>query len=93
MVASAGIFSMLEGWDFFTSWYFFFISCSTIGLGDVVPSKPEFMILALGVMFVGLAMITVCFNVIQEKMEQLYMKMLRKLVEVIFSWWYMQTEL
>lgn len=82
MFTSAAIFSYFEGWDLFTSWYFFFISCSTIGLGDVVPSKPEFMIVALGVMFVGLAMVTVCFNVIQEKLELMFMEMLQKIMEV-----------
>lgn len=88
MFGSAAIFTMLEGWDFFISWYFFFISCSTIGLGDVVPSKPEFMIIAMGLMLVGLAMVTVCFNVIQEKMERLFVEMMNKLMRVTAFFFY-----
>ena len=34
-------FSPLE-WDYFTSFYFFFISLTTVGLGDVMPQHPRF---------------------------------------------------
>lgn len=39
----AFIFSFWERtWDYFTSFYFFFVSLSTIGLGDEMPQHPRF---------------------------------------------------
>uniref|UniRef100_A0A0R3RIA9 Ion_trans_2 domain-containing protein n=1 Tax=Elaeophora elaphi TaxID=1147741 RepID=A0A0R3RIA9_9BILA len=42
----AGLFCLWETrWSYFTSLYFFFISLTTIGLGDVVPDHPHMLIL------------------------------------------------
>ena len=35
------IYSLAEGWDYWTACYFTFITFTTIGLGDVVPEKTE----------------------------------------------------
>ena len=41
LVALAGLAVCYEGWSFFEGLYFAFITLSTIGFGDYVPSHPE----------------------------------------------------
>uniref|UniRef100_A0A914XJW4 Potassium channel domain-containing protein n=1 Tax=Plectus sambesii TaxID=2011161 RepID=A0A914XJW4_9BILA len=77
----AGIFCLWEDWTYWTSFYFFFISLSTIGFGDVSPAHPEYMFMTFGVVLVGLAMVSVCINVVQERLSQLYMAMLDKMLK------------
>uniref|UniRef100_A0A7I4YXF1 Ion_trans_2 domain-containing protein n=1 Tax=Haemonchus contortus TaxID=6289 RepID=A0A7I4YXF1_HAECO len=61
--------------------YFFFISCSTIGLGDVTPAHPEYMIATFGVVMVGLSLVSVCIDVVKEKLELMYMALLKKMLQ------------
>ncbi|KAF8387103.1 twk-11, partial [Pristionchus pacificus] len=81
ILLSAAIFCIWEDWDFFTSVYFFVISLSTIGLGDVTPDHPEYMALAVVNVFIGLAMVTVFIDVVKEKIEMMYMDLLEKELE------------
>lgn len=37
----AWIYSISEGWDYWTACYFTFITFTTIGLGDIVPERAE----------------------------------------------------
>lgn len=37
-ISGAALFAKLEGWPFFHSFYYVYISVSTIGFGDIVPS-------------------------------------------------------
>uniref|UniRef100_A0A915JFZ6 Potassium channel domain-containing protein n=1 Tax=Romanomermis culicivorax TaxID=13658 RepID=A0A915JFZ6_ROMCU len=67
-------------WDYFQSIYFFFISLTTIGLGDVTPDHPKYMIIAYGLVIIGLALVSMCINVIQQKIERLYYQLLEKLL-------------
>ncbi|CCD66543.2 Potassium channel domain-containing protein [Caenorhabditis elegans] len=80
IILSAAVFCLFEDWTFFTSFYFCFISLTTIGLGDVTPANPEYMIATFGVVIVGLSMLTVCIDVLQEKLAQMYMALLQKLL-------------
>uniref|UniRef100_A0A915KLR8 Potassium channel domain-containing protein n=1 Tax=Romanomermis culicivorax TaxID=13658 RepID=A0A915KLR8_ROMCU len=43
-------------WSYFQAFYFFFVSLSTIGLGDVVPSKPQYMVICFGLVIIGLSL-------------------------------------
>lgn len=70
------LFQSYEGWDGLTSFYFCFISLTTIGFGDYVPgasiesiqsgNKMSFVYCALYLMF-GLALLSMCFNLMQEE--------------------------
>ncbi|XP_037092491.1 TWiK family of potassium channels protein 7-like [Pollicipes pollicipes] len=75
----AMFFARLEGWDFLTSCYFCFISLSTIGFGDYVPGdsirsdsgrvEAGFVLTSMYLML-GMAIIAMCFNLMQEEVIQ-----------------------
>uniref|UniRef100_A0A0M3K513 Ion_trans_2 domain-containing protein n=1 Tax=Anisakis simplex TaxID=6269 RepID=A0A0M3K513_ANISI len=77
--ACAGLFCLWETrWSYFTSLYFFFISLSTIGLGDVVPDHPHMLILMFWLVIIGLSIVSMLLSVIQIKIEEwLYHLMIR----------------
>ncbi|KAE9551480.1 hypothetical protein FO519_005300, partial [Halicephalobus sp. NKZ332] len=81
ILASAGVFCLWEDWTYSTSIYFFFISTSTIGFGDVSPTHPEYMMATFGVVIVGLSLVSVCINVVQEWLQQWYMSILQKMLQ------------
>ncbi|VDK84670.1 unnamed protein product [Onchocerca ochengi] len=55
----SGLFCIWETrWSYFTSLYFFFISLSTIGLGDVVPDHPHMLILMFWMVIIGLSIVS-----------------------------------
>ena len=67
------LFQSFEDWDPLTSFYFCFISLTTIGFGDVVPGSSmssddriNFIYCSLYLMF-GLALLSMCFNLMQEE--------------------------
>ncbi|KAL3100827.1 hypothetical protein niasHT_025739 [Heterodera trifolii] len=78
---SAAVFCLWEEWSYFTSVYFFFISISTIGFGDVTPEHPQYMIMTFFVVVVGLSLVSVCINVVQEKVSLIYMDFLNKMLQ------------
>ena len=60
------MYSIWEDWTFLESFYFVFISISTIGFGDVVPEHPKFFILSSIYLYVGLSLVSMCINVAIE---------------------------
>uniref|UniRef100_A0A914MVW0 Potassium channel domain-containing protein n=1 Tax=Meloidogyne incognita TaxID=6306 RepID=A0A914MVW0_MELIC len=54
---------------------------STIGFGDITPQHPQYMIMSFFVVIVGLSLVSVCINVVQEKVAQLYMEILNKMLQ------------
>ncbi|CAD5220485.1 unnamed protein product [Bursaphelenchus xylophilus] len=67
----AGMFCIWEKkWSYFTSFYFIFISLSTIGLGDVVPEYPRMLIVMFVLVIIGLSIVSMLLSVIQIKMEE-----------------------
>lgn len=67
------IFSVWEEWDYFTAFYFFFISLSTIGLGDEIPQKPHYACLFFVFFVIGLALVSMCVSIMQVRVENKYM--------------------
>ncbi|KAM3960647.1 uncharacterized protein ACR2FA_005237 [Aphomia sociella] len=68
----AACYTIWEPWDFFKSFYFVFISMSTIGLGDVVPKHPMFMMSSILYLIFGLALTSMCINVVQVKLTNTF---------------------
>ncbi|XP_043222962.1 TWiK family of potassium channels protein 18-like [Amphibalanus amphitrite] len=62
------MFVITEDWSYFNAFYFVFISMTTIGFGDLVPSSAGVMMCTTLYMIFGLALTSMCINVIQEKM-------------------------
>lgn len=52
-----------ENWTFLDSFYFVFISMSTIGFGDILPAHPKFFLVSGIYLFIGLSLISMCINV------------------------------
>ncbi|TMS34940.1 hypothetical protein L596_002434 [Steinernema carpocapsae] len=79
---STTLFAYLENWSYFTAFYFTYISLSTIGFGDVTPKHPEFMTAAFIVVMIGLSLLSVFINVLEEKIALMYRRLLTKMAEV-----------
>uniref|UniRef100_A0A2L2YGC1 TWiK family of potassium channels protein 18-like n=2 Tax=Parasteatoda tepidariorum TaxID=114398 RepID=A0A2L2YGC1_PARTP len=69
MMLGAFLFHLWENWTFFESFYFVFISMSTIGFGDYVPEHPAYMMATFIYLLFGLALTSMCINVVQEKLS------------------------
>ncbi|KAL3078928.1 hypothetical protein niasHS_014710 [Heterodera schachtii] len=82
MFLCAAIFLKFEkDWDYFKSFYFFFCSLTTIGYGDVTPTNSEDMFIIFGFIIVGLSLVSMCINVIQLKLEELFEELLLTMME------------
>lgn len=79
----AVIYCMWEEWNFFASFYFVFISMSTIGFGDIVPQKPLCMFVTIVYLVFGLALMSMCINVVQEKLSDTFKQASAKLSATI----------
>ncbi|EJD73808.1 hypothetical protein LOAG_18795 [Loa loa] len=76
----AGLFKIWEhDWTYAESCYFMFISLSTIGLGDLAVRRRDLMIMCFVFVVFGLAMVSMCISVIQQALEDFYIKVFLKL--------------
>jgi len=75
IIGGAVLFKYWEGWDMLQSAYFCFITLSTIGFGDVTPGR-DFsdplvnLRLIIGTIYsiFGMAILSMCFTLMQEEM-------------------------
>ena len=70
-----------KDWDYFKSFYFFFCSLTTIGYGDVTPTNSEDMFIIFGFIIIGLSLVSMCINVVQLKLENLFEELLMTILE------------
>ncbi|XP_077275988.1 uncharacterized protein LOC143904884 [Temnothorax americanus] len=75
----ATLYSMWEAWNFFESFYFVFISMSTIGFGDYVPKHPIYMMCSIVYLVFGLALTSMCINVVQVMLSDSFKQASQKI--------------
>ncbi|XP_051157223.1 TWiK family of potassium channels protein 7 isoform X3 [Leptopilina boulardi] len=68
-----------DNWSFFESFYFVFISMSTIGFGDYVPTHPIYMMCSIVYLVFGLALTSMCINVVQVMLSDQFKHASQKL--------------
>jgi len=80
------LFTVWEDWDYITGSYFCFITLSTIGFGDIVPgtdmrewAAQQKLIICSMWLVVGLSLLAMCFNLMQEEVKAMCIKLGRKL--------------
>ncbi|KJH46603.1 Ion channel [Dictyocaulus viviparus] len=64
MAVGAVLLGSWENWQFFSGFYFSFITMTTIGFGDIVPINREFYVLDLCYIIIGLAITTMCIDLV-----------------------------
>lgn len=79
LIFGAVMINIWESWDFFESFYFVFISMSTIGLGDLVPDHPMYMMSSILYLVFGLSLTSMCINVVQLKLSDTFKQASAKL--------------
>ncbi|CAL2045051.1 unnamed protein product [Caenorhabditis brenneri] len=57
-------------WDFKSAVYFFIVSISTVGLGDIIFRTPEMMVPNFFLILVGLALLSMCFELITDRVAK-----------------------
>ena len=75
IMLGAVLFGIWENWDATNAAYFCFVTLSTIGFGDYVPGKDNFeepqtqlnMIMGAIYMMFGMAILSMCFSLIQDE--------------------------
>lgn len=72
MFLGAIIYYLYEKWSFFDAFYFVFISMSTVGFGDMVPDDPICMIISIIYLVFGLALMSMCINVVQATLSDTF---------------------
>uniref|UniRef100_A0A5S6QSR3 Potassium channel domain-containing protein n=1 Tax=Trichuris muris TaxID=70415 RepID=A0A5S6QSR3_TRIMR len=68
-----------EDWNYMTSFYFLFISFTTIGFGDVVPANRGRTLLCIIPVIVGLSSVSMTITLLQQKIQEMFETMKEKI--------------
>ncbi|XP_046674308.1 potassium channel subfamily K member 6 [Homalodisca vitripennis] len=71
-----------EDWSFFEGFYFCFVTMTTIGFGDLVPSTPQYMLLCTFYILIGLSLTSTIVEVVRQQYSQSW-RHLQALVETL----------
>ncbi|XP_031626940.1 TWiK family of potassium channels protein 7 isoform X2 [Contarinia nasturtii] len=63
-----------EKWGFFEGFYFCFITMTTIGLGDLVPQKADYMLLCTLYILLGLALTSTIIELVRRQYNESWKK-------------------
>ncbi|KAK8734065.1 hypothetical protein OTU49_005997 [Cherax quadricarinatus] len=69
------IFILWEDWTFFEAFYFCFITMTTIGLGDLVPERTEFMLVCTLYILIGLALTSTIIELVRRQYAESWQQM------------------
>ena len=76
----AWIFSLSEDWSFIDSFYFCFITMTTVGFGDMVPGlgadRATYMLMCLVYIFIGMAFTTTIIELVRRQYAESWRKMI-----------------
>ncbi len=72
-----------DDWDLVDAGYFSFVTFSTVGFGDLLPSDQGYMLLLMVYSLSALSLCAMCFTVIQGSLE----KFLDSKQEQLCDWW------
>ncbi|XP_064642148.1 potassium channel subfamily K member 18-like isoform X2 [Lineus longissimus] len=61
------LFRLWEDWTILEAFYFCFITMTTIGFGDIIPEHPNFMLLCTLYLILGLAIMSMCFELAETE--------------------------
>ncbi|KAB7501831.1 Potassium channel subfamily K member 9 [Armadillidium nasatum] len=75
MSLGAQLFIIVENWSFFEAFYFCFITMTTIGLGDLVPERTEFMLVCTIYILIGLALTSTIIELIRRQYAESWEQM------------------
>ncbi|XP_055371567.1 TWiK family of potassium channels protein 7, partial [Condylostylus longicornis] len=76
LAIGAGLLLLWEDdWSFFDGYYFCFITMTTIGFGDLVPKKPNYMLLCTLYILIGLALTTTIIELVRRQYAQSWQKL------------------
>ncbi|XP_011500812.1 PREDICTED: potassium channel subfamily K member 18 isoform X2 [Ceratosolen solmsi marchali] len=68
LACGAALFMLWEThWTFFEGFYFCFVTMTTIGFGDVVPTNPKYMLFCTGYILVGLALTSTIIELVRRQ--------------------------
>uniref|UniRef100_A0A0N4ZQ85 Potassium channel subfamily K member 18 n=1 Tax=Parastrongyloides trichosuri TaxID=131310 RepID=A0A0N4ZQ85_PARTI len=72
----ACVFTFLEDWSLWESLYFFFISFTTIGLGDITPTH-RIACMNFLLIIMGLSVVSLSINIIQLQVEIIFARIIK----------------
>ncbi|XP_032889846.1 potassium channel subfamily K member 18 [Amblyraja radiata] len=72
LLFGAGMLSIWEKWKYLDSFYFYFITITTIGFGDFVPEHPNFFMVMSILIITGMAIMSMAFKLTQNRIAFCY---------------------